>query len=163
MSYEQVLEITKFLRKIGRRFDLNFNLEKLTDWVEEFLECDLRDLKATESDLMSNPKERPTPAIILRYTATSKARRLSYEETRKRNLEFEAIEREKEEKNIFIPREEKDHSFEKRLREGMSKIFHSHRQGQRKNLLDNFLEEMRRDFPHHAQHPELISMEKEFS
>lgn len=157
MSYEQVLEITKFIRKIGKRFDIFFDLKKLSDWAEEFLECDLRDLKASGELLMRDPMRRPTPAIILQCVATSKARRLSEEREEIRKMKWQEGEKE------VLHQFSNPDSFQERLRKGMSQIFfHSHTgTPKRRDSVHSFLEEMRRDFPEMANNSALTSIEQD--
>lgn len=177
MSYEQVLEITKFIRKIGKRFDIFFDLKKLSDWAEEFLECDLRDLKASGELLMRDPMRRPTPAIILQCAATSKARRLSEEREETRRREWDELEREKtapidfeklkrEVSVVEVPRSVNAEvqvtpcpkAFEDRIRKGLLKLVYL-RGSPRKDFINSFVSEMRRDFPNHELPPEISSFE----
>lgn len=154
MSYEQVLELTKFVRKVGKSFDLHFDLKKLTDWVEEILECDPRDLKAAWQELMKNPMVRVTPAIILQHAKTSKARRMVYEDDLRRSREMDSWEHQKT--------ETAPENFEERLRKGMMKIFYQ-RGPSKKILINSFLEEMKRDFPEKASSPDLLSIAEELT
>lgn len=156
-SYEQVLEITKVLKKTALRFDLFMDLEKLTGWVGDFLSSDLRDLKAACATLLRDPNRKPTPVLILQGIAALKARRASEEYEAKKKQERDSWTREDA---VTLPK--KKDSFETRLKEGFSKLFSMRPGARRKEFAQSFLNEMRQSFPEQASHADLMDIERDY-